>query len=122
MLNFLKTLKSSYKKSKFILTNKYNSELIFYLSISLLGGALEMFSIGLLLPILFILLDFNDHILIAQFFDNFFSYLNLYSKEEQLITSVVFLSVSYLTKNLLLSYVYWFQAYITTKIQISLQI
>ena len=55
MLNFLKTLKSSYKKSKFILTNKYNSELIFYLSISLLGGALEMFSIGLLLPILFIL-------------------------------------------------------------------
>jgi ABC-type bacteriocin/lantibiotic exporter with double-glycine peptidase domain len=121
MFNFIKTVNLSYKKSKLILTNNYDSKLAFYLFLTLIGGILEMFSIGMLLPILFILLDFNDNFFLSQIFNNFFSYLNLFSKKEQLLASVFFLSLGYLIKNLLLSYVYWFQGNITTAILIYLQ-
>lgn len=121
MFNYIKTVKLSYKKSKLILTNNYDSKLAFYLFLTLIGGILEMFSIGMLLPILLILLDFNDNLFLSKIFNNFFSYLNFFSKKEQLLASVFFLSLGYLTKNLLLSYIYWFQNNITAKILIYLQ-
>lgn len=121
IIEILKTFKAAIKKSNFIISSKYNSQLILYIFMSLIGGLLEMLSIGLLLPILFILLDFDDNIFLAQVFNNLFLTFDIISKNEQLVFSAIILSISYLIKNLLLSYIYWFQANLTTKIQIFVQ-
>ena len=121
IIEILKTFKAAIKKSNFIISSKYNSQLILYIFMSLIGGLLEMLSIGLLLPILFILLDFDDNIFLAQVFNNLFLTFDIISKNQQLVFSASILSISYLIKNLLLSYIYWFQANLTTKIQIFVQ-
>ena len=112
-------LKNTAFRVQKILTNKYNNKIIFYFLVTILGGILEMLSIGLLVPIIYILTD-GTNSEFSNYFLDILSQFNLLEKNEQLFILIIFLCSIYFIKNLFLGYVHWIQATITTNIQVNL--
>ena len=106
-------------RARIILTNKYDAKILIYFFMTVIGGILEMLSIGLLVPIIYILSDssggqFANHI------NEFFDQINLIDKKHQLVFLIAVLTAVYFIKNIFLGYVNWIKTNITAHIIINL--
>tara|TARA_B110000305_G_scaffold235414_1_gene295019 strand:- start:256 stop:2007 length:1752 start_codon:yes stop_codon:yes gene_type:complete len=113
------SIRGTFYKARTILTNKYDTKILIYLFITVIGGILETLSIGLLVPIIYILSD-NGSGQFINYVNEFFNQINLNDKKEQLIFLLGVLSAIYFIKNFFLGYIHWIKANITANIVIDL--
>ena len=119
MLKKFNTFKSVFKRARVVLSNQYDLKIVIYFLMAIIGGILEIMSIGLLIPAIYVLTGAQDS-QISLYINNFFDYVNINEKNEQLLFIMILLCLSYFIKNTFLAYVYWVQVNITTFIQTNL--
>tara|TARA_B100000767_G_scaffold257877_1_gene266104 strand:+ start:1815 stop:3566 length:1752 start_codon:yes stop_codon:yes gene_type:complete len=106
-------------RARIILTNKYDTKILIYFFMTVIGGILEMLSIGLLVPIIYILSDSSGG-QFANYINEFFDQINLIDKKHQLVFLIGVLTTVYFIKNIFLGYVNWIKANITAHIIVNL--
>ena len=113
------SIRGTFYRARTILTNKYDAKILIYLFMTVIGGILETLSIGLLVPIIYILSD-NGSGQFINYVNEFFNQINLNDKKEQLVFLLGVLSAIYFIKNFFLGYIHWIKANITANIVVNL--
>ena len=107
------------KKSLFVLTSKQKKFLIVIFFLVVINIFLETLSLGLILPVVALLVDY-ERLITYNFIGNLIDYFNLDSQNKIIIAGMCLLLFVYICKNLFLAFFVYIQAYFVFSINLSI--